>query len=85
MICGVCTRPESFIPLTALAKEACLQWALGYTPRDFEVVLDLLTSGRVNAQPMITHVIGFEDLAEKFEKLRKPTDECKILLRPRRD
>lgn len=84
MVCGVCTNPETFVPLTALAKEVCLQWVLGYVPRDFDVVLDLLANGRIDPGPMITHEIGFEDLAERFEKLRKPTDECKILLRPQR-
>ena len=82
MVCGVCTQAETFVPLAALAKEACLQWALGYQKRDFEVVLDLLANGRIDPQPMITHVIGFEDLSKRFEDLRTPTDECKILLRP---
>ena len=85
MVCGVCTKEESFIPLAALAKEVCLQWALGYKPRDFEVVLDMLASGRIDPKPLITHVIGFDDLAERFERLRTPTDECKVLLRPQRD
>ncbi len=82
MVCGVCTQAETFVPLAALAKEVCLQWALGYQKRDFEVVLDLLANGRIDPQPMITHVIGFEDLSKRFEDLRTPTDECKILLRP---
>ncbi len=85
MVCGVCTKADSFIPLAALAKEVCLQWALGYKKRDFEVVLDLLASGRIDPKPLVTHVIGFDDLADRFEKLRTPTDECKILLRPARD
>ena len=85
MVCGVCTNEESFIPLAALAKEVCLQWALGYKPRDFEVVLDLIANGRIDPKPLITHVIGFDDLAERFESLRTPTDECKVLLRPQRD
>ena len=85
MVCGVCTKEDSFIPLAALAKEVCLQWALGYKPRDFEVVLDLLANGRIDPAPLITHVIGFDDLATRFEKLRTPTDECKVLLRPQRD
>ncbi len=82
MVCGVCTQAETFVPLAALAKEVCLQWALGYEKRDFEVVLGLLAEGRIDPQPMITHVIGFEDLSKRFEELRTPTDECKILLRP---
>lgn len=82
MVCGVCTQAESFVPLTALAKEVCLQWVLGYEKRDFEVVLDFLAAGRIDPQPLITHEIGFDDLSATFEKLRKPTDECKILLRP---
>ena len=85
MVCGVCTKEESFIPLAALAKEVCLQWALGYKRRDFEVVLDLLASGRIDPAPLITHVIGFDDLADRFERLRTPTDECKVLLRPQRN
>ncbi len=85
MVCGVCTQAETFVPLAALAKEACLQWALGYEKRDFEVVLDLLAEGRIDPEPMITHVIGFEDLSKRFEDLRTPTDECKILLRPQSD
>lgn len=82
MVCGVCTEPESFVPLTALAKEACLQWALGYEQRDFEVVLDHMASGRLDPAPMVSHVIGFDELPGRFEALRQPTDECKVLIRP---
>lgn len=80
--CGVCTKAESFVPLTALAKEACLQWALGYGKRDFEVVVDLIASGRLDPAPMISHVIGLDALPQRFEALRTPTDECKVLIRP---
>lgn len=81
MVCGVCTKPDSFVPLAALAKEVCLQWALGYQKRDFEVVLDLIASGRIDPSPMISHIIGFDELPARFEALRQPTDECKVLIK----
>ncbi|MGF1606482.1 MAG: zinc-binding dehydrogenase [Rhodothalassiaceae bacterium] len=80
MVCGVCTQAESFVPLTALAKEACLQWVLGYTKRDFEIVLELMAARRIDPTPMISHEIGLDDLPHRFEALRRPTDECKVLV-----
>jgi threonine dehydrogenase-like Zn-dependent dehydrogenase len=45
-------------------------------------VLDLLDSGRVDPRPMITNVIGLDELPSAFEALRKPTTQIKVMVRP---
>ena len=47
-------------------------------------MIDALAKGRADASPMLTQIIGFGELPAAFEALRKPTDQCKLLIDPHR-
>ena len=50
---------------------------------EFALVLDLLATGRINAEPLITGVIGLDQTPAMFEALRHPGDHAKVLIDPR--
>jgi (R,R)-butanediol dehydrogenase/meso-butanediol dehydrogenase/diacetyl reductase len=81
VVVGVCMKPDTMVPVSAILKEVSLQFVLGYVKRDFEVVLDLLAAKRIDGLPMLTDEVSFDALPAAFEALRTPTTQCKIMLR----
>ena len=59
-----------------------IQYILGYGRPDWRLVLDLLDFRPVDPRPMITDVVGLEQLPDAFEALRKPTTQIKVMVRP---
>ena len=84
VVIGVCRADDNFTPYVALRKELSIQFALGYTRDEFADVLDLLAAGRIDAAPLITTVIGLDEVPAVFEALRKPGDHAKVLIDPAR-
>jgi (R,R)-butanediol dehydrogenase/meso-butanediol dehydrogenase/diacetyl reductase len=82
VIAGVCFEIDTITQMTGMMKEAELVFSQCYTPRDFEAVIDAIARGDADPRPMLTETIGFADLPERFEALRKPTSQCKILIDP---
>ena len=82
VIVGVCFGTDQFQPLAALSRELSLQFANCYSPRDFEIVVDLIDQHRAQPRPMVTDVVGFDDFPAAFEALRTPGSQCKVLLDP---
>ena len=82
VVVGVCMVEDTMTPISAIFKEANIQYVLGYGRPDWRLVLDLLDSGRVDPKPMITDVIGLDELPSTFEALRKPTTQIKVMVRP---
>jgi (R,R)-butanediol dehydrogenase/meso-butanediol dehydrogenase/diacetyl reductase len=84
VVAGVCFEQDSILPLPALLKEADLTFSSCYTPYDFEAVINAIARGDADPRPMLTETIGFADLPERFEALRTPSSQCKILIDPKR-
>ncbi len=82
VVVGVCMEPDTIIPITALGKEASIVFSQCYTPRDFSDVIDFIAQGRAAPKPMVTETVGFSALPERFEALRKPSTQCKVLIDP---
>lgn len=82
VILGVHSKPDQFFPLMAILKEVNVQFILGYTRQDFQFTLDMMGARRIDARAMITETIDLDRLPEVFEQLRKPTDQCKVLIAP---
>jgi predicted dehydrogenase/threonine dehydrogenase-like Zn-dependent dehydrogenase len=55
--------------------------------RNFESVLDMLSDGRLNVQPLITHRVPFEEAPAAYELLTSNSDALGILLeyKPKKD
>jgi (R,R)-butanediol dehydrogenase/meso-butanediol dehydrogenase/diacetyl reductase len=82
VVVGVCRGEDQIFPRVALRKELSIQFVLGYTRQEFALVLDMLGSGRIDAAPLITGIIGLDELPAMFEALRKPGDHAKVLIDP---
>jgi (R,R)-butanediol dehydrogenase / meso-butanediol dehydrogenase / diacetyl reductase len=79
-VLGVCMEPDQIAPLTCVLKEITIDFVLGYSRAEFQETIDALASGLINAKPMVTDVIGVDQVPAMFETLRKPTRQAKVLV-----
>jgi len=82
VVVGVCAQPDTILPLLAIVKELRLEFVLGYRRQDFQFCLDMMSAGRIDPMPMVTGVTGLAGFPAEFEALKKPEQQCKILLDP---
>lgn len=82
VVVGVNRGEDTILPRMAIRKELALRFVLGYQPDDFALVLDLLATGRIDAEAMVSRVIPLADLPATFEALRRPNPEAKVLVDP---
>jgi 2-desacetyl-2-hydroxyethyl bacteriochlorophyllide A dehydrogenase len=80
VIAGVCQQPDTIMPLMGIMKELELQFVLGYRPADFDYVIAMIASDRIDVAQMVTDVVDLDGLPSAFEALRKPTHQCKVML-----
>lgn len=84
VVVGVCRQEDTILPRVAIRKELSIRFVLGYDRREFEMVLGMLADGRIQADHLITGVIGLDDLPATFEALRHPGPHAKVLIDPSR-
>jgi len=84
IVVGVCRQEDSILPRIAIRKELTVRFALGYTREEFALVLDLLAARRIDANELVSDVIGLDALPEVFESLRRPNPRAKVLIDPKR-
>lgn len=82
VVVGFLALPDSVVPALAMVNELNMYFVIAYHRSDFQFTVDMLTAGRISADAMVSHVVGFDAFPGAFEALRKPTDQCKILLQP---
>jgi (R,R)-butanediol dehydrogenase/meso-butanediol dehydrogenase/diacetyl reductase len=80
VIAGVCQQPDTIVPLMGIIKELSLQFVLGYRPADFDYVIAMIASDRIDVGHMITDIVDLAGLPQAFEALRKPAHQCKVML-----
>lgn len=80
VVAGVCQQPDTIMPLMGIMKELELQFVLGYRRADFDYVIAMIASDRVDVAHMITDVVTLDALPAAFEALRKPSHQCKVML-----
>jgi threonine dehydrogenase-like Zn-dependent dehydrogenase len=67
-----------------VSKNLKLVSATGFSPDDFSLALDLIASGRVQVQPLISERIPLEAAPEAFVRLRTPESAVGVLVQPGR-
>ena len=82
VVVGVNRGEDSLSPRIGIRKELNMRFVLGYVREDFSFVLDMLAAGRIDADALITGVIGLDALPAMFEGLRTPNPHAKILIGP---
>lgn len=80
---GMLGEPVPISQLNVMLKEVTLRGSFAYRPAAFDEAIELLASGRVPAEELISSRRPLEDAADCFAELRTPgTSELKILLQP---
>ena len=82
VVVGLCMAADTFFPAKAITKELDLSFAFVYRRRDFEIVLDLLGSGRLDVSGLVTDHVDIDRFPDAFEALKTPSDQIKVMLEP---
>jgi 2-desacetyl-2-hydroxyethyl bacteriochlorophyllide A dehydrogenase len=77
---GLCVGGDEWDPFAALSKEIQVVFAAFFTMAEFETALEALGPGRFHPQALVTGRIGFAQVPETFEALRRRTTQCKVLI-----
>ncbi|MGZ5937574.1 MAG: zinc-binding dehydrogenase [Rhizomicrobium sp.] len=80
VVAGVCQQADTIMPLMGILKELEIQFVLGYRPDDFEYVIAMIASDRIDVSAMVTDIVDLNSLPGAFEALRKPSHQCKVML-----
>jgi (R,R)-butanediol dehydrogenase/meso-butanediol dehydrogenase/diacetyl reductase len=77
---GASMEDDGFPPATAMAKELDILFSMGLEPGEIETAIAAASSGRILTEPMISHVIGLEELPRAFAALKQPVNQTKVML-----
>lgn len=80
VVAGVCQQTDTILPLMGIVKELEIQFVLGYRPDDFDYVIAMIASDRIDVAHMVTDIVDLDALPAAFEALRKPSHQCKVML-----
>ena len=80
VVLGVCMEPDEITPVRCVFKEVTVNFVLGYNDAEFQETIDALANGRIDPLPMVTDVIGVEQVPEMFHALRKPGTRAKVMV-----
>ena len=82
LVVGACMEPDTIHPIIGIGRELNIQFALAYTPVEFEAALHAIASERVDLAPLITGSVDVHDVPAAFQALANPDDHAKILVEP---
>jgi (R,R)-butanediol dehydrogenase/meso-butanediol dehydrogenase/diacetyl reductase len=80
VVAGLCQGLDTITPMRATMKELNLQFVVAYTSREFELVIEMIARGRIDARAMITDRVTLDEAPAAFERLRIPGDQCKVII-----
>jgi L-iditol 2-dehydrogenase len=78
---GFCTAPDPIIPAMGSYKCASIQFAVGYSMREFIYIADQMDKGHTDPKAIITRDVGLAGLPAMIEQLRAPNVETKVHVR----
>ena len=82
IVVGVCIGDDTIRPMDAIFKKLQLIFAFGYSVSDFARIIQLIEQGRIKSMPLISHRISLRELPDMFERMKKPTDQIKVIVQP---
>ena len=82
VVLGLCTLPDTFVPFTAVAKEIRLQMSAFFDFSEFCTSVDVLEADAAQPHALITDVVSLGETPQAFERLRRRTTQCKVLINP---
>jgi (R,R)-butanediol dehydrogenase/meso-butanediol dehydrogenase/diacetyl reductase len=82
MVLGNCMLPDTIYPALAMFKQVRIQGSMVYSLGEYQTVADSFEAGRIEPRAMITDRVGYAELPDSFEALRKPSHQCKVMIDP---
>jgi len=79
---GFTTEPESYSCTVAIMKEVRVCFSMVYEKRDFQYTVEIMAAGEHAPRAMITDTVSLQAMPAKFESLRGPTADCKVMVAP---
>jgi 2-desacetyl-2-hydroxyethyl bacteriochlorophyllide A dehydrogenase len=73
-------EPAEIVPTLAVQKELTVRGSAIFTPAEFGEAIELLASGKVRSQPLITHRLGLENLGAAFEAQLDKDTAIKVMI-----
>lgn len=81
-VVGMCIGTDQITPTTAMGKELAAQFVLFYTEADFALAIRALERRSIDPAPLLTDTVSLDALPGRFEALKHPTTECKVIIEP---
>lgn len=82
LVVGACMQEDHIHPMLGIGRELSIQFALGYTPIEFNDSLIAIAEGKVDLEPWLTGTVGVDDVPQAFRDLGNPEAHAKILVVP---
>lgn len=82
IVVGLCKQPATIDLLNIIFKEGHLQGSRVYSEMDFEKAVELVTSGKLKIDPLITHRLNLKEINEGIKLLEKGKDVMKVVISP---
>lgn len=79
---GFCTTPDSVVPGMASYKCASIQFAVGYSMKEFLFIAAQMDKGHCDPKAIISREIALADLPAMLAALRGPHQETKVHVHP---
>ena len=80
LLLGACLESINLNPASMLVKETAFQGSYGCDMVEFSHCIELIASGKVDVDPIISGAVSLDELPNAFEKLSGPNDEIKLLM-----
>jgi (R,R)-butanediol dehydrogenase/meso-butanediol dehydrogenase/diacetyl reductase len=80
VVLGICMEPDEITLVRCIFKEITVTFVLGYNDVEFQETIEALATGKIDPCPMVTDVIGVEQVPEMFQALRKPGGRAKVMV-----
>ena len=83
MLIALAWEPTGVLPVDWAAREVNLQTSFGARPEDWRIALELIGSGKVAIEPLLSEVgfIPLEGIQQAFESLVKPTTQLQMVVK----
>jgi 2-desacetyl-2-hydroxyethyl bacteriochlorophyllide A dehydrogenase len=80
LMLGACLESINLNPASLLVKETAFQGSYGCDMEEFRHCIELVASGEIDVNPIISGAVPQDELPNAFEKLSGPNDEIKLLM-----
>ena len=83
ILVGVNEKETPVLPMKLMLGEIQLKGSLAWTHHDFKIAVDMLASGKIQTQPLLSDTIPMADIEELgFKRLKTDKSVIKLLVKP---